>query len=69
MPELDVPRLTLLVAEPPYMEAHVQSEDRSRGICGGHSGTGTNVSPKHFGVPINVFPPVLHTKSVAYHQR
>jgi len=41
----------------------------SRGNCGGHSDTGTNVSPKHFGVPINVFPPVFHTKSGVYHQR
>jgi len=51
------------------MEARVQSEDRSRGSCGGHSGTGTNVSPKLFGVPIKVFPLVLHPKSIVYRHR
>jgi len=51
------------------MEVRVQSENRSHGNCGGHTGTGTNVSSKHFGVTINDFTPALRTKSIVYHQR
>jgi hypothetical protein len=46
VPELDVPRPTT-GRQTPNIEACVQSGDSLLSNCDGHSGTGTNVSPKY----------------------
>ena len=51
---------------PPSAEARVRSEVNPCAIFGGHSGTGpAGIFPSTFVSPVNITPPMLHTRVYA----